>query len=142
MDLLQRFPAGCHAAPSRLFRQLEAADELLQPQRRAREDRGEGQRRREGQKREGRQPLSDGAAHRRHRADAHHCRADDLPAQLARKLDVDPEGALERTNLKFVRRFNWIERELGKESKRVDEEQVERLEQLWDAAKRSPETLP
>lgn len=59
---------------------------------------------------------------------------------LARKLDVDPEGALERTNLKFVRRFNWIERELGKESKRVDEERVERLEQLWDAAKRSPET--
>jgi uncharacterized protein YabN with tetrapyrrole methylase and pyrophosphatase domain len=61
---------------------------------------------------------------------------------LARKLDVDPEGALERTNLKFVRRFNWIERQLGKERKRVDEERVERLEQLWDAAKNSPDTRP
>jgi MazG family protein len=61
---------------------------------------------------------------------------------LARKLDVDPEGALEQTNLKFVRRFNWIENELAKEHKRVDEEDVERLEQLWNAAKRSPDTRP
>ena len=61
---------------------------------------------------------------------------------LARKLDVDPEGALERTNLKFVRRFNWIESELAKERKRVDEEDVERLEQLWNAAKRVPASRP
>jgi MazG family protein len=61
---------------------------------------------------------------------------------LARKLDVDPEGALERTNLKFVRRFNWIERELEKERKRVDEEDVDRLEQLWNAAKRSADSQP
>lgn len=61
---------------------------------------------------------------------------------LGRKLDVDPEGALERTNLKFVRRFNWIERELRKERKRVDEEDVTRLEALWNAAKRSPDTGP
>jgi MazG family protein len=59
---------------------------------------------------------------------------------LARKLDVDPEGALERTNLKFVRRFSWIEKELAKERKRVDQEDTERLEQLWGEAKRSPDT--
>ena len=61
---------------------------------------------------------------------------------LARKLDVDPEGALEQTNLKFVRRFQWIESELGKQRRRVDEEDVERLEQLWNAAKRSTDTEP
>jgi len=59
---------------------------------------------------------------------------------LARKLDVDPEGALEQTNLKFMRRFNWIEGELRKEERRVDEEDVERLEQLWNASKRESDT--
>jgi tetrapyrrole methylase family protein/MazG family protein/ATP diphosphatase len=57
---------------------------------------------------------------------------------LARKLDVDPEGALEQTNLKFIRRFSWIEGELRKDAKRVDEEDAERLEQLWNASKKEP----
>jgi MazG family protein len=59
---------------------------------------------------------------------------------LARKLDVDPEGALEQTNLKFTRRFNWIESELRKERRQVHDEDVERLEQLWDASKRESGT--
>lgn len=55
---------------------------------------------------------------------------------LARKLDVDPEGALEQTNLKFIKRFGWIEGELRKQHRRVDDEDVDRLEQLWDASKK------
>jgi MazG family protein len=56
---------------------------------------------------------------------------------LARKLDVDPEGALEQTNLKFTRRFTWIEQELDKQDKLVQDEDVETLEQLWQASKRA-----
>jgi MazG family protein len=57
---------------------------------------------------------------------------------MARKLEIDPEGALERTNRKFVRRFGWIERELRRRGERVDEAGTERLEQLWQEAKRAP----
>ena len=43
--------------------------------------------------------------------------------------------ALEQTNLKFERRFRWIERRLEREGQRVDETGSERLEQLWNASK-------
>ncbi len=54
---------------------------------------------------------------------------------LARKLEIDPEGALEATNRKFARRFRWVERQLRDEGHRVDPAHVERMEQLWNACK-------
>lgn len=56
-------------------------------------------------------------------------------AMLARKLDLDPEGALQRGNRKFVRRFQRLEAELNR--RRVDPEaaSIELLEELWVAAK-------
>ena len=56
-------------------------------------------------------------------------------ANLARKLGVDPEDALRRTNAKFERRFRHIEarlRERGHEGVRP----LEELDPLWDEAKR------
>ncbi len=56
-------------------------------------------------------------------------------AMLARRLEVDPEGALEQTNLKFVRRFSWIERELARQGVTIEEAGLDRMERLWNAAK-------
>jgi uncharacterized protein YabN with tetrapyrrole methylase and pyrophosphatase domain len=39
-------------------------------------------------------------------------------ANLARKLDVEPEDALRATNAKFARRFAFIEAELAKDGRR------------------------
>jgi uncharacterized protein YabN with tetrapyrrole methylase and pyrophosphatase domain len=56
-------------------------------------------------------------------------------ANLARKLDVDPEAALAATNLKFRRRFQSIEHELSRAGERLGEVGLERLDELWNRAK-------
>lgn len=58
-------------------------------------------------------------------------------AMLARHLEIDPEGALAGTNQRFTRRFQWIERELARRGEPIEEAGPERLEALWDEAKRS-----
>jgi MazG family protein len=55
---------------------------------------------------------------------------------LARHLDVDPEGALARTNLKFRRRFASIERQLALRGVPLDRAGATVLEELWERAKR------
>jgi tetrapyrrole methylase family protein/MazG family protein len=50
---------------------------------------------------------------------------------LARHMDIDPEGALESTNLKFTDRFTWIEEKLRSSGEKVEDAGLERLEQLW-----------
>ncbi|MBI1187253.1 MAG: nucleoside triphosphate pyrophosphohydrolase [Alphaproteobacteria bacterium] len=57
-------------------------------------------------------------------------------ANLARKLDVDPEEALRQANAKFVRRFGHIERRLA-ETGRTGPQPLDELEALWQAAKRA-----
>ena len=54
---------------------------------------------------------------------------------LARRLDIEPETALKRSNRKFRRRFRFIEKELEANGKRVDETNLDELDALWDAAK-------
>ena len=56
-------------------------------------------------------------------------------ANLARKLDVEPEDALRATNAKFVRRFGFIEAELAKDGRTPDQSTLEEMDRLWDAAK-------
>lgn len=54
---------------------------------------------------------------------------------LARFLDVDPEIALQKANVKFSRRFRAMEaraRESGREFKKLNREE---MEALWDATK-------
>ena len=57
-------------------------------------------------------------------------------AMLARRVDVEAEGALERTNHKFRARFAWIEDSLRREGVELDTAGLEKLEALWAEAKR------
>ncbi len=54
---------------------------------------------------------------------------------FARRSNIDPEGALERTNLKFRRRFGWIERELEQRGIALEQAGSELLERLWRESK-------
>lgn len=56
-------------------------------------------------------------------------------ANLARKLNVDPEDALRRANAKFTRRFRHIEAKL-REAGKTGAQPLEALEALWADAKR------
>jgi ATP diphosphatase len=54
---------------------------------------------------------------------------------LARKLDIDPDNALRKTNLKFEQRFGYIERMLAKEERSVTDASLDEMETLWQRAK-------
>lgn len=56
-------------------------------------------------------------------------------ANLARKLDVDPETALRSTNAKFERRFRRIEDWLADAGKTPGDSTLEEMDALWDRAK-------
>ncbi|MDR7229655.1 tetrapyrrole methylase family protein/MazG family protein/ATP diphosphatase [Caulobacter sp. BE264] len=56
-------------------------------------------------------------------------------ANLARKLDVDPEDALRATNAKFTRRFGFVETELAKRGKAPDQSDLAEMDALWNDAK-------
>ncbi len=55
---------------------------------------------------------------------------------LARFLKVDPEQALRKTNARFRRRFRYVEEQLNAEGATLQETSVERMEELWQAAKK------
>ncbi|MBQ1610836.1 MAG: nucleoside triphosphate pyrophosphohydrolase [Muribaculaceae bacterium] len=54
----------------------------------------------------------------------------------ARLYGVRPDNALERTNLKFIARFNYIEQEAKKQGRRLDEMTLAEMDALWDEAKK------
>ena len=56
-------------------------------------------------------------------------------ANLARKLDVDPEAALAGTNRKFRHRFAKIEEGLAARGKTAAEATLEEMDALWEEAK-------
>jgi len=56
-------------------------------------------------------------------------------ANLARKLDVEPEDALRATNAKFARRFAFIETELARSGRTPDQSDLAEMDGLWNAAK-------
>ena len=56
-------------------------------------------------------------------------------ANLARKLDVEPETALKKTNRKFRRRFSFIEKELKLRGKTTAEADLAEMDELWNKAK-------
>jgi ATP diphosphatase len=62
-------------------------------------------------------------------------------ANLARKLDVDPEACLRTANAKFERRFAYIEDELIRQGQSPKEASLETMEHLWNAAKRTERDL-
>lgn len=54
---------------------------------------------------------------------------------LGRHLDIEPEAALEATNLKVIRRFRAIEQRLSAQGKAVDAATLEEMDAIWDAIK-------
>ena len=56
-------------------------------------------------------------------------------ANLARKLEVEPEDALRGANAKFARRFAFIEAELARDGRSPDQSDLAEMDALWDAAK-------
>jgi len=54
---------------------------------------------------------------------------------IARYLSVDPESALRKTNRKFRRRFGWMEEQLRKQGKTLDQAGLDEMEKLWQQAK-------
>ncbi len=53
----------------------------------------------------------------------------------ARFIDINPEEALERTNKKFIRRFQFLEEESGKEGKKIADMTLEEMDIYWEKAK-------
>jgi len=54
---------------------------------------------------------------------------------IARYLSVDPESALRKTNRKFRRRFGWLEEQLRRQGKSLENASLEDMEALWQQAK-------
>ncbi|MEZ2127515.1 MULTISPECIES: nucleoside triphosphate pyrophosphohydrolase [unclassified Sinorhizobium] len=54
---------------------------------------------------------------------------------IGRHIKADPEQALRGTNTKFRRRFRHIENTLEAEGARLEETALERMEEIWQAAK-------
>ena len=53
----------------------------------------------------------------------------------ARLYKLNPDNALEYTNQKFIRRFNYIEENARKNNKSLDTMTLEEMDQLWNEAK-------
>ncbi|MFY0627734.1 MAG: nucleoside triphosphate pyrophosphohydrolase [Reichenbachiella sp.] len=54
---------------------------------------------------------------------------------FARFVDIDPEEALERTNKKFIKRFQYLESESQKDGKQMGEMSLEEMDAYWEKAK-------
>ena len=54
-----------------------------------------------------------------------------------RLYGIDPEAALERTNKKFIRRFNSIEQAAEEQGKTLREMSLDEMESAWQAAKQN-----
>ncbi len=56
---------------------------------------------------------------------------------MARLYGINPENALERTNLKFIKRFNYLEDktlQMGKDLRQIS---LEDMDKLWEEAKKA-----
>lgn len=63
-------------------------------------------------------------------------------ANLARKLDLDPELCLRQANEKFVRRFNSMEQSIESKELTLAEIPLEDMEAAWQAVKRAERGKP
>lgn len=53
----------------------------------------------------------------------------------ARFLDINPENALEKTNKKFIKRFQFLEAEASKSGKQLSEMTLAEMDVYWNKAK-------
>lgn len=54
----------------------------------------------------------------------------------ARLYHLNPDNALEKTNQKFINRFNYVEQHSIKEGKPLTEMTLEEMDELWEKAKK------
>lgn len=53
----------------------------------------------------------------------------------ARFLNINPDDALERTNRKFIERFQYLEKESAKDGKKMGEMSLDEMDVYWNRAK-------
>lgn len=56
-------------------------------------------------------------------------------ANLARHMNIDPEGALRSANYKFEKRFKQVEQLASAQGKPLEKMTLEEMDQLWDQVK-------
>jgi len=54
----------------------------------------------------------------------------------ARLYKINPDNALERTNQKFIRRFNYLESQTLKKGRKLTDMSLEEMDKYWEEAKR------
>lgn len=54
----------------------------------------------------------------------------------ARFMKIDPETALEKTNKKFIQRFQFLEKAISRDQKNISELNLEELDLYWEEAKK------
>jgi len=54
---------------------------------------------------------------------------------VARLFNIDPETALERTNRKFMKRFNYLESKTIKQGQSLKEMTLDQMNVIWEEAK-------
>ena len=55
---------------------------------------------------------------------------------VARLYDIHPESALERTNIKFINRFNYIEAKAAEAGRSLKDMTLGEMDELWNEAKK------
>jgi XTP/dITP diphosphohydrolase len=53
----------------------------------------------------------------------------------ARLYGIDPEAALEKTNRKFIKRFNYLEKKTLAEGRSLHDMSLDEMNEIWDEAK-------
>ena len=54
----------------------------------------------------------------------------------ARLYKINPENALERTNKKFIRRFNYLEEKTIKQGRNLKDMTLAEMDEIWNEAKK------
>lgn len=54
----------------------------------------------------------------------------------ARFLGINPENALRRTNEKFIRRFDYVQKKIRQSGKHISESSLEEMDKFWEESKR------
>jgi MazG family protein len=56
----------------------------------------------------------------------------------ARLYNIDPETALEKTNRKFIRRFNYLEGKAAKGGRKLSDMTLDEMDKIWEESKNIP----
>ena len=55
---------------------------------------------------------------------------------MARFINIDPEEALESTNIKFINRFQYMEEKIAKDKKNLKEMSLNEMNKYWNSSKK------